>query len=247
MTEKNNSLLSEAKELRQKLFRQILHRDRLLFIEGRLLEEKYLRLFAVKECAVYELNTQLLCAELQGELTERGMSAAEIDRAVRDKQAERHEIWLAHLHHRNVMLLDGQDRNLTSHWYERLDYYYGLCVRMLHPDLHPNANAKQRQMMVNITRDYERRNLSVLAIKPELLLLEELPRFRPEDLDEAALAAECERLRSAIADNEAMVKTVERAHPYNLRCLLEDDAACAAKLRELDELLAYLREKLSAE
>lgn len=246
MTQMRDALLGEVRELRKRLFWQILRRDRLLFIDGRLLEEQYLRLFAVKECAVYDLNTSLLCAELRRELAAGGMSAKDTEREVRSKEAERHEVWLAHLQRRNLLLKNEHGWRLNEHWFERLDYYYGLCVRLLHPDLYPNADAKQRQMMLHITQAYAQRNLPVLAIKPELLQLEDLPQFNPEVLDEVALTAERDRLQSALADNDSMMRAVERAHPYNLRPLLENGAACAAKLCELDELLAYLREKLRA-
>lgn len=244
MAENVKTLLDEVRDLRKDLFWQILRRDRLIFIEGRRLEEKYLRLFAVKECAIYDLNTELLLSELRRKLAAELVPSEEIELRLREKREERHNVWLAHLQHRNFMLQD--ERRLTEHWFERLHYYYGLCVRLLHPDLYPNANAKQRQMMLHITQAYAERNLPVLAIKPELLQLEELPLFRAEELSEAELLAECNRLQSALADNESLMKTVEHAHPYNLRYLLEDNAACAARQRELDELLAYLREKCRA-
>lgn len=241
------AMQKDVRELRGQLFGQILKRDRLLFVETWQLEHKYMRLFAARECAAYELNGRIICRQLRRELATMGVDPDEVEAAVAARAAERHAVWLDRMRRRNKILDNSNGWRLNRQWFERLDCYYALCVRLIHPDLYPKAGPKHCLQMTAITRAYARHNLPVLALKPEVLQIDGLPGYGLLDMDEGELIAERRRLQGKLADNAQLMQALLADHPFELKPLLDDEAACAAKSCELDELLEYLRAKLLAD
>lgn len=238
------AMQEEVRGLRRQLFWQILERDRLLFVETWQLKHKYMRLFAARECAAYELNTKIICRDLGRELATMGTDPDEAEALVAARADERHAVWLDRLRYRNKILDNSRGWRLNRQWFERLDYYYALCVRLIHPDLYPAAGARHRLQMTNITRAYAEHNLPVLELKPEVLQIDGLPGYGLLAMDEGELAAERSRLLGKLAVNAELIGALLADHPFELKPLLDDEAACAAKSRELDELLEHLRAKL---
>lgn len=233
MSASANLLKENIRSLRRQLFRQILQRDELLFIKAARLEAQYMQLFAAKECAAYYLNTQLLCQNPNLSQQQRT-----------DLFAQRHKVWLAHMQHRNNILLKLPPRQQTARRFGLLNYYYARCVRLIHPDLYPTANLKQRQTMYNITLAYKNHELPLLAIKPEQLQQQSLPAYNLDNMCDDELAAEQQRLQNAINNNIAVMQAAEQGWPLNLQPLLQDAAACAARQQLLDELLRHLKQQL---
>lgn len=217
----------EVRQLWEQLYHQILCRDKMFFVEGPQLEQAYLRLFAAKEGAAYDLHTQIL--HKQQRLTDAGL-------------AERHQRWLAYMRRRSALLNIGQPRQRNRDRLARLDFYYAQAVKLAHPDLYPAASRQQRAAMLAAARAYRDHNLPLLTLKVELMTLSPLPSYKP---NKAELKAEQHRLHNCLVQNSRLMQLANADYPYNLRPLLENRAACNAKLRELDELLAYLREQLA--
>lgn len=239
--------VAEVMALREQLLEKILTRDRMLFVESWLLKYKYMRLFSAKECAIYDMNSRVLCCKLQQKLTKEGFKPEEIGSRLAEFKAMRHEVWLAHMQYRNRALQNTHSFKLNRHWFDRLDCNYALCVRLIHPDLYPDATDWHRRQMKAITAAYGEHNLPYLALKPEMLQMDRLPSYAPEKFSLEELAAERERLLCAIADCDSMMKLCESERPLNLRQLLSDDAACQDYAKLLDDVLLMLRDKLKSE
>lgn len=239
----NGELADELYELREQVFRQIIKRDRLVFVEGWQLTRAYLRLFAIKECTAYELHTKLLMKPRRAELLAAGKTPTEAEALLEQEFAERHQVWLAQMRYRNAVLDDGKEWPRDRRYFKRLNLYYARAVSLLHPDLYPAADRSQRAQLLEITQAYKEHNLPLLSLKFDLLQLSPLPVYTISDRTE--LNRERARLRGCLANIAEMLAAIEAEEPYTLRPLLLDPAKCAAKRQELDELIAYLRQKLA--
>lgn len=235
----------EVRRLRDELLKQILERDRLLFVESWRLRYRYMRLFAADECAAYDLHTKIICRSLRRQLLADGLDSHAAEDIVAKKADERHSIWLANMQKRNRVVDNAYGWCVGDEQLRQLDFYYSQCVRVLHPDLFPLANSAQRYRMAAVTRAYAYHDLQVLAAMLEALQLTDLPRYPLMSMGEEELAAEKQRLCACRAANERMLAQMSEAEPFCYRDLLADPAACDAKKQQLAELLCYLREQLT--
>lgn len=242
-----DGLLALQKEVagqRERLFNRILERDQMICVDSWRLRHKYLGLFAAKECAVYDVNTKVLARKLADKLAAEGLPPDEVQRRLEELAAKRHDVWLAHVQHRNQIVENGHGWRLDKHWFERLHYFYAECVRLIHPDIFPAVGAELRDEMAKARDAYAGRDLIYLALLPEMLQGMKLPQYNLWAMTESELQAELARLAAKLQEIETEVSGLKCEHPYYLQELLDDEAACAEYAGTLDELLAYLRAKL---
>lgn len=238
-----SEMQQEICRLLRQLYIQILARDRLLFVEGTLLRVKYLRLFATAECAAYDLHSKILCRNLASRAERGNMSQNEAAAMVQELADERHEVWLAHMQHRNL-ILEGSAAQMSDLQLGWLDHYYARCVALLHPDLHPEVTPLHRQQMADVTRAYQGFDVPLLVDLLQQAASRALPMYNLMDLDDTQLVAEKQRLSALIAENGELMRQVSAEFPYYLRPLLDSAEMCAQKRQQLDDLLIYLRAKL---
>ena len=124
---------------------------------------------------------------------------------------------------------------------EKLKKLYRQLVKKLHPDLHTEQSASEKDLFRKVVDAYKSYDLAQMELLYEMAAGEEpeLPEESPESLQ-----AEADRLKGLLSEVLSEIEIIKSGYPYTAKELLEDEDAIARKRAELQELLSEYQDKV---
>lgn len=242
-TAQRNSLLRKVEKIYAEVTRLLLRRDRLAYIEGKDLEDKFLRLLGEPALLVHDLRRDIMKLERRLELLAQGSGGEEIDKAI-EEEFMYDDIYFAH---RRLMLKKAQQEcPAPSHSDdEALDELYGRLTLRLSPDLNPNQTLETAALFIGACASYEKRDMAgllsveaeaahVLAVDPEGMTQEELQDFYGK------LKASRAQIRESLED-------MLEEFPFDHKDILDDEdevERCRLELIRSKDELCKVRDEL---
>lgn len=240
----DTALREELARLRAEMTVLLLQKDDLELVQGRRIEAAYLKRFGALELEVYESfcdyrREKRKADEIRARRNRREpVDEAEVTAALDGEFAVYREKLHARMEKMNRALSPAEPSGLTAAGREELKRLYRRAVKALHPDLHPEAEETENNLLQRAMEAYRHRDLSELRAVCEAIPDENAD--RPDALTD--LRAEVRQLRRRIKAFTEELEELKQTNPYRLRVFLEDEAKAAAHREELLRMLHGYRE-----
>ena len=167
----HESLKREVEKLRTEISMLVLERDHLRLVECKNLETSYMMAFGALEHKAYEAQCQMLRLKRKIEMLQAKRNRqekivmAEIERELDAEFAEYRKKLNEQIEKMNEAIKRSQGEFLTAEETKECKRLYRAIVKALHPDLHPDLTAAQRQMFQNAVYAYENGDLETLTLR----------------------------------------------------------------------------------
>ncbi len=126
----------------------------------------------------------------------------------------------------------------------KLKRLYRKIVKRLHPDVHPDSSAREKELLNLAQEAMKTGNLEMMErIWDEVSGMdapEEMYGDNPEDI--AKLRDLIQKLKQRMSVLEAEIRNIRSGYPYTMKSFLEDEEAVEARRHELQDKLKNLRE-----
>lgn len=235
---------AEVDRLRQALTDALTARDAMQYVEKVNLDSAYLVKFGLLEYHVHQAMCNMRCAKRELELIQACLNREEsIDMnavhaqvkeefaAYREKLAEQEmAIRNAEEHHAAPRMTHEEQANFKKMYHE--------IVRLLHPDMHPNATEGELRMYKQAVEAYKKGDIDTMMTLYEVVAQ---GTHAQDDVDTLAwLQEEKARLQSLLQAVQDSMNEMRSQYPFTERELLEDPKQIREKKEALrKEIVEY--------
>lgn len=259
MTQKNNSsernliqlpeyekLKNDVEKLRVEVSILILERDHLLLVECKNLETAYILALGALEHKVYEAQCNTLRLKRKIELIQAKRNRqekivlSEIDTTLDMEFAEYKKKLDEQIKKMNQAIARSKGKILSDNEAKELRKLYRAIVKALHPDLHPELTAAQRQMFQNAIQAYENGDLETIRIIHTMSAEPSIPDSKEDAMK--VLLKEKERLEKVVKSINDNMTSIKNEFPYTMKGLLSDENKVNEKKKELESVIEQYKE-----
>ncbi len=239
-------LRKQIEKLKTEISMLVLEKDRLIYIECRAIEAKYLLELGALEFEIYKLECEILRIKRKIQLIQGRKNRQEkIDlddiEIILDEEFEEYKQKLDEKVKKLKEALDITEAPiLTNDEAKEIKKIYRQIIKRIHPDANPNITEEQLRLFQQATSAYERGDLNAIQII-WLVVCEE---HEPLEIEskEALLEEEKLRLEGVIEKINETIERIKNSFPFNIKELIFDDNKLTAKKDELGDLLEGYKE-----
>lgn len=240
-------LQKEIDALRENLAALFFEHDELVFHICRNIQTDYFMHFGALEYKAYELQCKILRINRKIHLIQLRINRDEPVplQAIEQQLDIEYADYIKTLEEKMDQMNDALHRSNAAEWLcERdtaeLKKLYHKIVRRLHPDVNKNTTPQEKQLFLNAVLAYE--NADLYAMRTIALLLEESA-DRVETIGSLKeMQNKKEYLTRQCHDIQTRIERVKNSFPYTEKELLQDKERVAARIDELNTLIAEYKE-----
>jgi hypothetical protein len=235
-------LEEKLEKCRVELSMLILERDHLRASVCANLEMQYLLLFGQIECDIYKLSVEYRRLRRKKQLLQAAINRQEpihedqIERVLEEEMAVYREALKEKQQKLDWARTREQGSFLSEEDVRELKKKYRAIVKVLHPDINPDAEEWQIRLLQEAVEDYRNGNLA--HIRDIYLLVETMaPREDPEDerSRETLLQERLEQIESRLEAVRYDIGKIKNSWPYVLKDVIGNEEWKANKRKELEE------------
>lgn len=236
----------DVEKLQTELSMLLLERDELRYIQCKNIEMAYMLSLGDIEYKAYELHCAVLRLKRKLELVQAKRNRQEsidlsvIDAKLDEEFTEYKKNLDAQIKKMNDAIARNKAETLSDADTKELKKLYRSIVKVLHPDLHPDATDAQVQLFQNAVRAYEAGDLYTLRLIGTMVAEPVVPDETENSL--TVLLKEKARLTEVLARIRKEIEQIKADYPYNMKSLVEDPDRVEAKRLEFEQLIYDLTE-----
>lgn len=242
-------LKNEVETLRVKVSLLLLERDELQFVICKNIEMEYMMELGGLEYKAYEAQCTALRLKRKIELIQAKRNRQEkillyvIEEMLDDEFAE----YQRHLNEQISKMNDALERRkakkLSDEESKEIKKLYRKVVRVLHPDINPDASEAQIRLFDNAVSAYKNGDLNALRIIHGMVGNDTVPEQHENVMTQ--LAEEKKRLQDVMKSIQEETDEIKSDYPYTMKELLEDEEKRKQQKQELESILAQYNELIS--
>lgn len=242
-------LKNEVETLRVKVSMLLLERDELQFVICKNIEMEYMMELGGLEYKAYEAQCTVLRLKRKIELIQAKRNRQEkillyvIEEMLDDEFAE----YQRHLNEQISKMNDALERRkakkLSDEENREIKKLYRKVVKVLHPDINPDASEAQIRLFDNAVSAYKNGDLNALRIIHGMVGNDTVPEQHENVMTQ--LAKEQKRLQDVMKSIQEETDEIKSDYPYTMKELLEDEEKRKQQKQELESILAQYNELIS--
>lgn len=242
-------LKNEVETLRVKVSMLLLERDELQFVICKNIEMEYMMELGGLEYKAYEAQCTVLRLKRKIELIQAKRNRQEkillyvIEEMLDDEFAE----YQRHLNEQISKMNDALERRkakkLSDEENREIKKLYRKVVKVLHPDINPDASEAQIRLFDNAVSAYKNGDLNALRIIHGMVGNDTVPEQHENVMTQ--LAKEQKRLQDVMKSIQEEIDEIKSDYPYTMKELLEDEEKRKQQKQELESILAQYNELIS--
>ena len=231
-------LREEVRSMRNKIVQLLQERDRLLLVECKGIEARYMALVGALECEAFREEVAYRRAKRKMEMLQalfnRGEHAPEwkIEELLDEEMAQYQQRLDDRMEKLNQMVSSGGAGGFPAATEEELRKVYHKVVKALHPDLNPDLSDQEIELFQWAQNAYENRDLATLKTIADALRTD---RDLPEDMTRGDLIRERERLVEIASDIRGSIAKIKSEYPYTMKDLINDEEWVQQRREELQQ------------
>ncbi len=219
-------LNNDINKLKVQLSMLLLERDELIFVVCKNIESTYCLKFGALEYKAYKAQCTALRLKRKIELVQAKINRQEkievnlIEKVLDQEFAHYKKKLDEQIHRMNDAIERSRCKTLTIEETKEIKRLYRGIVKILHPDVNPNATDEQMRLFNNAVEAYKNGNIEELRLISTMIA----DSYIPDANEDAAtsLIKEKNRLESILAILKKEIDKVKSEYPYNLKDIIEN-------------------------
>ncbi|MBE5922071.1 MAG: molecular chaperone DnaJ [Lachnospiraceae bacterium] len=239
-------LKDEVEKLRTELSMLLLERDELQYVICKNIETAYMLELGGLEYKAYKAQCAALRLKRKVELIQVKMNRQEkvilskLEATLDAEFAEYQKKLDKQMEKMNEALERGKAEHLSESDSKELKKMYRKIVKVLHPDIHPQATEAQMQLLDHAMEAYKNGDLATLRVIHEMVGDHTVPEESQDAMRQ--VTEEKERLTDLLKNVRESIDKIKSEYPYNVKDIMENPEKIAQRKAELEKILAYYKE-----
>ena len=238
---------AESAVLKEETAVALARRDALRFVVCRNIEMEYMLRFGESEIDVLECQCEALRSKRRIELIRKKQQEDESFRMqeIEELLDDEFEKYSDQIDEQTEKLEAAEERKkgyfLSDKELAELKGPYEAIVKAFHPDLNPDLAETEKAKYYAAAAAFEAGDLT--AIKAIYEALSEAGLAAAEEAE--ATAVQHEQMETLLDEIQSEIKEIEKSYPYNIRGLLDNDAAAAEHKETLTQTISCYEDMIS--
>lgn len=242
-------LKNEVETLRVKVSMLLLERDELQFVICKNIEMEYMMELGGLEYKAYEAQCTALRLKRKIELIQAKKNRQEkillyvIEEMLDDEFAEYQRYLNEQISKMNDALERRKAKKLSDEESKEIKKLYRKVVKVLHPDINPDASEAQIRLFDNAVSAYKNGDLNALRIIHGMVENDTVPEQHENVMTQ--LAEEKKRLQDVMKSIQEEIDEIKSDYPYTMKEILDDEEKRKQQKQELERILDQYNELIS--
>ncbi len=237
-------------KLRTELSMLFFRRDELKYVECPNIEMQYMHAIGGLEIKVYELYCESMRLKRGIEIIQamknhqESISIPKMQEILDSEFAEYQEKMNEQVARMNAALERNKGEYLSEEETKETKKRYRAIMKALHPDLHPDLTPEQLELFHHAVEAFEHGDLRAIQAIYDMITDQTTSVLDEENNSIQQLKEEQGRLTAMLHTVQQKIRKIKENYPYNLRLMINDKNAIAAKKADLKYTFEVLKKRI---